>query len=322
VTSTKKLGATGLVAALAATSLAAATLAGPATAVPSAPVFVGATTTAGINGATVSFINIATPYGATPKNVALTAVQNGADIDFTIQVQTGPDVVASTFEAGKYRVDAFVRLNGVENTRGTRFAGPVGDVDVDAPNSTFANGLTITGKFPGVGDGNNKLTLTDLLLDYTGGSSGGLGDTPTGADAYYNSGTTVAQIRAGRDWGIPETSAPKVTVGKINKTAAKVKALKGTIADVGNAGPASVTVKAVQKRDKKWFAFTGKTWKKQSTKGKAVKKAKALTDTTVSSGKWKVKIKKVKPGKLVVKYSGADTLGNVAKTKTKTVKLA
>jgi len=46
------------------------------------------------------------------------------------------------------------------------------------------------------------------------------------------------------------------------------------------------------------------------------------TDTSVSTGKWSVKVKALKKGKLYVSYSAKDKAGNtsVAKTYSKTLK--
>lgn len=343
MTTSKKLASTGLAVALGAGALASVSLAGPANA--------ASTTTAGWKGSPANHIAVV-DYGPV-ANVTLTAIQNVSDIDVAVAVSQGSNNgPVSEAAAGSYRFDAFVRLGGVADTRGTRLIGTPGTVAVpaDAPYP----GFTVNGKFANVGAGTFSLTLTDLLLDSNGDSSGGpgFGSAPDGSDAkgfdvWLNKNTTSKAITrdenpaaAGyqngpgmaeyKEIGLKESVTlvgvavgdrvgPKLKAGKLPKKAKKVKAVKGTAKDA--TGTQSVTVNVAQKvKGKGWLSFNGKKWKKAKSKKKALKKSIDLIDSSVTT-KWKVKVKKVQPGKLVVQYAGADTLGNIAKAKKKTYKL-
>jgi 5'-nucleotidase len=261
----------------------------------------------------------------TPRTASLTAAQSGADIRFTVALSAGPNATSfSGFAANSYRLDAYVRLDGTANTRGTRFAGTVGTAVVPAGGTTYAAGARITGTFKNARLGSHTLTLTDLLLDSTSASAGGGFGTPTGFDTFYNPSTAPSVTRA--DWALKQAvsvvdrTAPVVKVSKLKSKASKVKAIKGTIRD-DLAGPRSVTIQVVEKRGSKWYAYKGKKWVKKASKAKAFKAAKKLTDKSVSSGAWSIKVKKVKKGTISVKYSGLDKAGNRSKVKTYSKKL-
>ncbi len=259
------------------------------------------------------------------RTVTLSAVQQGTAVKVTVSVSRGPNTSAlSAVGAGTYRLDALVRLDGAADARGTtRLVGQVGAVAVDPDKPTYTSGTTMVGTINNVSPGAHTITLTDLLMDSTGPNSGNGFGTPTGFDVYYNPGTTSDEIIAGKDWSIsqsitvtPDKTKPVVgvTVPKKPTKAKSWKTIKGTATDAS--GVKSVTVKLTQKRSDGKYFYNGKKWKK----GKA-SKAKAVA-AKVSGSSWSASIKKPGKGKLTIKYSGTDKVGNTSKTKTyKTQKL-
>lgn len=181
--------AAGLAAALVGSAVSVIGLAAPAQAATGS--------TAGLNGSPTNKIG-AVPYNAT-GDITVTAVQDGADVDVTVTVGTGPNNPVSQGEAGTYRLDGLLRVDGTGNTRGAvHMIGTVGDAVVPVDTKYYPTGTTLTATIPGLGGGDHTFTLTDLIMDSNGGSSGGaFAATPagyTGFDAWYNRGTTTAAI--------------------------------------------------------------------------------------------------------------------------------
>ena len=120
-----------------------------------------------------------------------------------------------------------------------------------------------------------------------------------------------------------DAAGPTVTIAK-PRAAAKVrswKMVKGTAKDAG-VGTASVAVLAVQKRGTAWYAYsaTTKKWTKAGTKGKAWKKAVAVAGA-VDKGDWKAGLAGLRKGKLVLRASAKDNLGNASAVVSKVAKL-
>ncbi len=87
------------------------------------------------------------------------------------------------------------------------------------------------------------------------------------------------------------------------------KTLKGTAID-RQTGVATVQVKIVQKRTKGWFALKGKRWVKAATKKQAFAKAKPKTKVPTETGEWKVRVPRLRKGKLAYKVRAFDNVGN------------
>jgi hypothetical protein len=236
-------------------------------------------------------------HSGTPSDVALKVVRDGTALDFTLTGSGGPVQAFVAASANGYRLDAFVRLDGAKNVRGTRFTGPIGTTDVAAGSHMFPSGFTITGTFPNVPVGTHKVTLTDLLVDSNGGSSsdpvGSFGGTPMGFDAIYNSGTTFDTVVTNpTDWPVSvliDKTAPavKVTTPKKATLGKSWKTVKGTAKDSGS-GVKSVTVTA---------------------SGSAMPKKKTVK-ASLSGSKFTAKIGKVTKGKLKVTVKAVDKAGN------------
>ena len=89
--------------------------------------------------------------------------------------------------------------------------------------------------------------------------------------------------------------------------------VKGTAKDAG-VGVSTVALAAIQKRGIAWFAYsaTTKKWTKAGTKGKAWKKAVAVAGTRDKSA-WKARLTGLRKGKLLLRASATDNLGNRSK---------
>ncbi len=310
-------------AALGAAALAAAT-----------PALAATTTTATIMGSPL--VNVGTSWydtgESTPTNpgpsqdVKLTATQSGANVKVTVEIDAGPHAGPIAISAGNYQLDAFVRLDGSANVRGKHFNGPVGTNNVAAHTTTFASGVVIKGTFKNVKPGQHTLTLTDLMMDSVGPTSGGLDDDPQGFDVFYNPGTTYAQITGGTDWALStslavvDTTGPKVSLTKPNKPTkvASWTTLKGKSTD--QSGVKSVKVKLTEKRGKSSYYYTGKTWKKASSAKKAKASAKTVNTSLKNSGSWSLKVKGLKSGTLDIHYWGVDKIGEKSSVKNYTTK--
>jgi hypothetical protein len=118
-------------------------------------------------------------------------------------------------------------------------------------------------------------------------------------------------------------AGPAVTIAK-PRAAAKVRSwrtVKGTAKDAG-VGTASVALRAVEKRGDTWFAYsaTTGTWSKAGTKGKAWKKAVAVAGV-MDKGTWKARLKGLRQGKLLLRASATDNVGNHSATVARAARL-
>ena len=116
---------------------------------------------------------------------------------------------------------------------------------------------------------------------------------------------------------------PAVTIAKA-RAAAKVRSwrtVKGTAKDAG-VGTASVALLAIEKRGDTWFAYsaTTKTWTKAGTKGKAWTKAVAVAGVMDASS-WTARLTGLRQGKLLLRASGSDNVGNISKLVVRAAKL-
>jgi len=224
-----KRTAAGLAAALAAGSLAALTLG-------VAPAQAATGSTAGLNGSPANQIAVAA-YGATGA-INVTAIQNGANVDVSASVATGPNNPISEAAAGSYRLDAILRVDGAANARGSNWvAGTPGAAVVPVGTAYYPSGTSWNWTVPGLAAGLHNFTLTDLIMDSNGGTSGGAfaanASGYVGFDAWYNRGTTTAAIvTASGDY------APVGPTETVDVEGAEIASLTGTIAgDNVPAGP-------------------------------------------------------------------------------------
>lgn len=90
----------------------------------------------------------------------------------------------------------------------------------------------------------------------------------------------------------------------------KWRTVRGTAVDTG-VGTAQVAVLAIEKRQGRWFSYnagTGK-WVRAKSKAKAWKAAKPVLDVPVQ-GEWTAKLAGLRQGRLKLRVTGTDHLGN------------
>lgn len=100
------------------------------------------------------------------------------------------------------------------------------------------------------------------------------------------------------------------------KAATKVRSwrtVRGTAKDTG-VGTASVVVLAVQKRGTKWFAYNAvtKKWVGVGSLTKAWKRAKAVA-ATVDRSAWKARVAGLRKGRLELRITATDNVGNTSR---------
>jgi hypothetical protein len=120
-----------------------------------------------------------------------------------------------------------------------------------------------------------------------------------------------------------DAAGPAVTIAK-PRAAAKVrswKMVRGTATDAG-VGTASVAVLAIQKRGTAWYAYSATTrkWTQAGTQGKAWKKAVAVAGA-LDKGDWRAGLAGLRTGRLVLRASARDNLGNASAVVSKVARL-
>jgi hypothetical protein len=215
-----------------------------------------------LNGSPVNLAGTAS-YVGTP-DITLTAVQNGANVDVTVSVSEGPTTTSfSGFAAGAYRLDAYVRVDGGPQVQ---LVGTPGVPAVDVSSVSYPGGTSATASIPGLTVGSHTIVLQSLVLDSSGGLSGGFATsfaTLQGFDAVYNLGTTTGDIVANppvAPIGLTETIAvigPQITINSVTNTGADNASgggddtvVTGAIVDNGSGDTAYF-------RDKDVLAFSG-----------------------------------------------------------------
>lgn len=154
----------------------------------------------------------------------------------------------------------------------------------DGTTSVWGPGATLTHVYPTAGTYEPSVTLVDEADN----------------SAKYAAGTVVVT----RD-----TTAPTVKITNRKSTSlAKWRAVRGTATDTG-VGAATVSMNAIEKTAKGWRAYVGGRWVKAGTKAKAWKLSRTITVRPVA-GVWKVRLARLKRGKLLVRVRGVDNVGN------------
>ncbi len=160
------------------------------------------------------------------------------------------------------------------------------------------------------GDGSTEAWTAGATITHVYGVAGTFTPSVVTVDEAGNASKTFAdRIAVSVD-----AAGPVVTIAK-PRAAAKVKSwktVKGTAKDAG-VGTASVAVVAIQKRGAAWYAYsaTTKKWAKAGTKGKAWKKAVAVAGALDKSS-WKVRLAGLRQGRLMLRASAKDGLGNAS----------
>ena len=121
-----------------------------------------------------------------------------------------------------------------------------------------------------------------------------------------------------------DTVAPsvKLRVPRTHRTSARSwRILQGRASDVGT-GVALVRVVAVQKRGAGWYGYRpGHGWVKAPTQAAAWRRARPGRVAPASTGEWLVPLKHLKPGRLVVRVSARDQVGNASGVLTRSQRL-
>jgi beta-glucosidase len=118
-----------------------------------------------------------------------------------------------------------------------------------------------------------------------------------------------------------DATAPTTKVTTHSSKVSGWKVLRGT-ASAGKGSPvATVGVKLVQHRSSRWYAWSGKSWKSAKTRTSAWAKAKEVTVTPTSSGRWSTKLADVKKGTVSIRTRATDQAGNRSSVATSTTRI-
>ncbi|MGA9746902.1 MAG: PKD domain-containing protein [Nocardioides sp.] len=128
--------------------------------------------------------------------------------------------------------------------------------------------------------------------------------------------TDRAGNAAAQDLGtvvVTDSFAPRIKVIKPASDQRRVwRDIRGYARDVGLAGLDFVRVKAVQKRQRGWFAYLGpeRGWKLSVDRGSARASARPVRVAARANGAWVASLKGVRQGRLVVRSVARDREGN------------
>ena len=195
------------------------------------------------------------------------------------------------------------------------------------PSSAFAAWTKVKLNQESLSDNYTPTTLVERTVSWGDGSTEAWKEGTTLTHVYAVAGTFTPTVVALDEAGNSSKTAadkitvtvdgdgPAVTVAK-PRAAAKVRSwrtVKGTAKDAG-VGVSDVRLAAIQKRGTAWFAYsaTTKKWTKAGTKAKAWKKAVAVAGTRDKSA-WKARLTGLRKGKLLLRASATDHLGNASK---------
>jgi hypothetical protein len=166
------------------------------------------------------------------------------------------------------------------------------------------------------GDGHSSDWPAGTALSHVYGSAGKFTPRVTLTDQAGNSSHPIASSTVTVK---VDSAGPVVTVRVPARqhSVAAWKTLHGKATDAGT-GVKSVSLKAVEKRGKKWYGYDATThrWHKAATKAKAFGRARAFTLTTDAQHRWSAKLAQLRQGTLVFHVSGTDRLGNRSATAT------
>ena len=252
-----------------------------------------ATTVASTTG-TISTSYTVTDLTAT--KVTASGIGGSADSDaVTVKDVTAPTGSASVSpNSGIVGLTSTVTLNVNDNAGKPGISGVV--TWGDGATSTIAAGATkASHKFTKTGTFAVSVKVRDAA----------------GNETTLNAGTVkVAPVPVVKD-----TTAPVVKIKAIKAKASKVKAVSGTITDTG--GAKSVTIKVIQKRGSKWYAFNGKKWVKVKNE-KAGPEEGQGDHRHVGRQRLEHQGQGREEGHVTVSYFGTDKAGNKSKAKTYT----
>jgi 5'-nucleotidase len=247
--------------------------------------------------------------------------------------QTGTELTHNYAALGRYVPTVTLTDNSGNSVTLTLRAAVFGDTDApvgnfaSGPPSAFAGWTKVSLNVESLTDNYTPSELVTRTVSWGDGTTEAWKDGATLTHVYAVAGTftptvvlvdeadNTSKVAADPITVTVDATGPVVTVKK-PKAAAKVKSwrtVKGTVTDAG-VGVASVAMVAIQKRDGKWFAYSGATkkWTKAGTKGKAWKKAVAAA-ATVDKAAWSVRLNGLRKGRLELRATGTDLVANASK---------
>jgi hypothetical protein len=195
---------------------------------------------------------------------------------------------------------------------------------VATPGAAFAGWTAVTVDETDAGD--NLTAVADLERTIDWGDGTVQPWHPQLTHVYAEPGSYRPSVRltdeAGNvsDWvatstiAVTEDDLAPTTVLRVPARAASVSSwstLRGRLDDGTGVGAKSVTVKVAQLRRGSWFGYRASTgsWTRTATKKAALRRAEGTTSPTATR-RWAMQVKGVRPGTLVVRYRGADLMGN------------
>lgn len=246
--------------------------------------------------------------------------------------QTGTTVTHSYAALGRYVPTVTLTDNAGNAITLTLKAAVFGDTTAPAanfasgPSSAFAKWTKVNLNQESLSDNYTPVALIERTVSWGDGSTEAWKEGATLTHVYTVAGTFTPTVVALDEAGNSSKTAadkitvtvdgdgPAVTIAK-PKAAAKVRSwrtIKGTAKDAG-VGTATVALSAIQKRGDTWFGYsaTTRTWVKAGTKAKAWKKAVAVAGVMDASS-WKARLRGLRKGKLVLRASATDNVGNVS----------
>jgi hypothetical protein len=163
------------------------------------------------------------------------------------------------------------------------------------------------------GDGTVDAWPTGTSLSHVYGAAGSYTPKVTLTDEAHNSSPPIATsaVVVGAD-----TTAPvvKLLLPRAKHSVKAWRTLRGRATDPAGTGVRSVTLRAVEKRGTRWYAYkpTTKTWVRATTKAKAFARSGTLTVHPNTLHRWAGTLVGLRKGTLVYRVNATDHVGNVS----------
>lgn len=247
---------------------------------------------------------------------------------------------AHTYQPGKAAYHPRVRLTDEAGNPEVLLLDAVAIDDTEAPEGTFtASSGSAWAKY-------TKVTVTQVgelsddvsaaanitrVVDWKDGTTSPWTEGTTPQHVYATAGNYTPIVRltdeSGKTANVStseigvqaDSVAPRASLTKPAKVSSvrAWKRLKGKAKDVAGTGVRNVTVRIVEKRNGRWFAYraTSRTWVKASSKAAALRNAKAAKVAPVD-GIWRYSVRRLSKGAIVVQVRGTDNVGNRSKFRT------
>lgn len=173
----------------------------------------------------------------------------------------------------------------------------------------------------------DRTTPSDIVREVSWGTGVGFEPWRTGTStsfAYTSVGRYDLRVRVTDEAGnssvedlgtviVSDSFAPEVAVNRpASDRRTAWRSVRGYARDVGLAGMDFVRVKAWQERTRGWYAFRGEDrgWVRTGSEARAKAGAAAVRVPASTNGAWKVSLRGVRTGTLVVRTFARDAAGN------------